>query len=150
MLSCQWEILPRVLPGHTTFSQPGDADYDQAIRTEYNAAIDALVHSGAKLVEWVRCPHLSQKVIQPSLDSGLRDSRDPARMDHLNSLIDEIMATRADTVRVVDLGSWVDQRIDDAAMRPDGSHFDDRIDTGVGQAFGSRVLNAWSAWRLGH
>jgi len=149
VLSCQWEIIPRVLPGHTTFSQPGDPDYDEAIRSEYLTAIDALLRSGAKLVEWVRCPHLSQQVAPPSLDAGLRDSRDPARMDHLNSLIGQIAATRPETVRVVDLGSWVDQRVDDARMRPDGSHFDDKIDTGIGQAFGSRVLNVWSAWRLG-
>ena len=44
-------------------------------------------------------------------------------MDHLNAIVRSI-ADERDDVTVVDLPSWVDPRVDDAVIRPDGSHYE--------------------------
>jgi hypothetical protein len=49
-------------------------------------------------------------------------------MDRLDAIIGEVAAARS-SVEVVPFGAWVDRRIDDAALRPDGSHFEFRSNT---------------------
>jgi hypothetical protein len=54
-------------------------------------------------------------------------------MDHINEIVRGI-ADERDDVTVVDLPSWVEPRVDDAVLRPDGSHYEWSTDTGVAAA----------------
>jgi hypothetical protein len=150
VMSCQWELLGRRLPGRDDVLTIGDPTFDDRIRAEMLAATDALHGAGAALVEWVSCPHLSQKVGVKDLDDASLRSRDPARVERLNQLIREVAAARPDWVAIVDLGAWVDQRVDDKALRSDGSHFEHDRDTGVAQVFGTGILDGWTAWDAAH
>ncbi len=147
VMSCQWELVGRRLSGQSGIVTIGEPAYDELIRSEFLAATDSLLGAGARFVEWVTCPHLSRSVGTGDLDPGLRASRDPARVDRQNALIREAAAARPNTVAVLDLASWVDQRTDDKRLRPDGSHYEHAKDTGVAEAFGSRLVDAWNAWR---
>lgn len=146
IMTCQWELVDRQLPGSRRSVSIGDPAYDDLIRSEYGAATDALLANGTRMVEWVTCPYLSTRVGVSGLDPGLRASRARERVDRLNALIREVAASRARSVVVLDFDNWVNERVDNAKLRPDGSHFEHDRDTGVSKAFGTRLVGAWSAW----
>ncbi|MET0460590.1 MAG: acyltransferase [Ilumatobacteraceae bacterium] len=141
VMSCQWELLPVALPGTDVVRAPDDAEYDAFVRAAYVAAADRLRASGFERVLWVLCPHQSLTVTPDDLTEEFREARDPARVDHLNALVRGIADTR-DDVTVVDLPSWVDPRVDDADIRPDGSHYEWERDTGVSTALAGLVDEA--------
>jgi hypothetical protein len=55
-----------------------------------------------------------------------------------NAILDELAADGA--IRLLDLASWVAPRVDDATLRPDGSHFAFDAGTGVGIEL-TRLIN---------
>ncbi len=144
VMSCQWENVDRRYEGGE-WVHVGDPNFDDLVRAEYTTAIDVLHSAGVPLVLWVRCPYFSQSVGVDELGEGFRESREPARTDRLNSIIDEVAAARSD-VEVLDLATWVNERVDDATIRPDGSHFERTVDTGAGEVFTRLVLDAYESW----
>jgi hypothetical protein len=146
VMSCQWETIDRLYPSGGRWQHLGDSAFDALVRREYLAAADALLKAGAPLVVWVTCPHFSQRVGTKKLPAHSLESRDPARVDRLNEIVREVAAERPDRIRVLEWGQWVDQRIDDARLRPDGSHFEWKKDTGVGKEWGRRLLATWRDW----
>ena len=68
------------------------------------------------------------------LGAAVRRQPRPRRVDRLNAIIDAIAADRAD-VDVLPLGDWIAGQIDDATIRPDGSHFEYRGHNPAADAF---------------
>ena len=66
----------------------------------------------------------------PSISDELLASRDPARVTVRNG-DRRRPRRRGPRRRVLDLATWVAPRRDDAALRPDGSHYEYDDDTGV-------------------
>ena len=52
------------------------------------------------------------------------------RVDLVNGIVAELAEVRDDVV-LIDLATWVNGRVDDATLRPDGSHYEFEVDTGV-------------------
>ena len=80
------------------------------------------------------CPYLSSSVGVDGLSPRFRDSRDPARVDRLNAIITAMANERPD-VDVLPFNEWVNERVDDAAIRPDGSHYEHRYPNPAADAF---------------
>ena len=51
------------------------------------------------------------------------------------------LASTLDFVRVLDLERTVGARIDDATLRPDGSHFEYEVDTGIADAVSHAIVD---------
>ncbi len=141
VMSCQWELVAQRLPGDDSLRAPGDRVFDRYVVDAMHELVDGLRAAGAERVLWVRCPRLSGRVGIEHLNAVMLESRVPARVDRWNRLIDHIDQTR-DDVAVLDLASWVDQRVDDAALRPDGEHYEFVKDTGVATEFTRLVAAA--------
>ncbi|MET0143692.1 MAG: acyltransferase [Ilumatobacteraceae bacterium] len=142
VMSCQWELLPSAIPGVAGGTrQPDDPDYEAFVRERFERAIDRLRAGGLQRVLWVLCPHQSLSVGIDNVSAEFRDGRDPRRVDHLNELVAEIAAER-DDVTTVDLPSWVNPRVDDSAIRQDGSHYVWERDTGVSAVLATLVAAA--------
>jgi len=103
------------------------------VRSAYDAEVTNLRKAGTDRVLWIRCPYLARTVGVTGLEAKYLESRDPARVDRINQLIAELDAAR-DDVDVVDLASWMEPRLEDATLRPDGSHYAFATDTGIAAA----------------
>ena len=122
-MSGLWDVLDRQLPGDEVWRHPGDTEFDQLLRREMSAAVDALAADGA-LVVWLTHPAIR------SLDRGKVPSEpfpewDPARMRRLNELVFELEALHPWQVRVIDLAGYMRTLPGgelDPAYRPDGVH----------------------------
>jgi hypothetical protein len=130
VMSCQWELVRQTLPGDTVARAPGDPVFDAYLIAAMTNMVDVLRDAGAEEVLWVRCPRMSTTVGIAHLDAGLLESRLPERVERWNQLIADLDLAR-DDVRVLDLAAWVDARVDDATIRPDGEHYEYTTDTGV-------------------
>ena len=135
LVSCQWELLAQPLPGAGDERYVlGDLAFDDYVRARYEDVADRLAGAGVDRVLWMSCPYLSATVGLDGLSPWFVDSRDPARVDRLNTIIASVAAARPD-VEVLAFSDWVNQRIDDAAIRPDGSHFEYRGHNPAADAF---------------
>ena len=135
LISCQWELLAQPLPGAGDERYVlGDLAFDDYVRARYEDIADGLTGAGVDRVLWMSCPYLSATVGLDGLSPWFVDSRDPARVDRLNTIIASVAAARPD-VEVLAFSDWVNQRIDDAAIRPDGSHFEYRGHNPAADAF---------------
>ncbi len=139
VISCQWELLSQRLPGETGLRTPGDPVFDAYVHDHYRDVARRLKAAGAKQVLWARCPRLSTNVRPDDLPEDLLLSRDPARVAAIDAVVDRLAAEGE--LQTLDLASWVDARIDDAALRPDGAHFEWQHDTGVAAEL-TRLINA--------
>ena len=81
---------------------------------------------------------MSEAVRPADLSAELLASRAPERMAALDAIVDRLAVE--DGVQVLDLASWVAPRLDDAALRPDGAHFDWDHDSGVAAEL-TRLIN---------
>ena len=104
------------------------------MRLRYEDVANRLTAAGVDRILWVTCPYLSTSVGVDGLAPRFVDSRDPARVDRLNAIITAMADERAD-VDVLAFSEWVNERIDDAAVRPDGSHFEYRGHNPAADAF---------------
>jgi len=121
VLSCQWELLPVTVAGST--SRPvGTAEADAVITTAVRAATDTLLDSGVETVVWMTCPEF-QAGLDPNLSPESEESRQPARVAALNRIIRTLPSTYPGRVALLDLHAWMQPRVDDATLRPDGAHF---------------------------
>ena len=126
MVSCQWELLAQPLPGRGDKRYViGQPDFDAYVRLRYEDVANRLTAAGVRRILWVTCPYLSPNVGVDALSASLVDSRDPARVDRLNAIITAMAASRSD-VDVLAFDEWMNERIDDAVIRPDGSHYEYR------------------------
>ena len=135
MISCQWELLAQQLPGrgdeHYVIGHP---TFDSYVRMRYEDAANRLTAAGVDLILWMTCPYLSSSIGVDGLSPPFRDSRDPSRVDRLNAIITALADERAD-VDVLPFSEWVNERVDDAAIRPDGSHYEHRGNNPAADAF---------------
>jgi hypothetical protein len=120
-----WDTADRLFAGESTWRAIGDKAYEAMLRGQIEAHTDLMASRGAKVV-WVISPY-----IQPGIDQG-RPGPWPEgshkRMDRLNALIREVVATRPDRAQVLDLQQWMRSRPQgelDWNERPDGVHFSD-------------------------
>ena len=135
MISCQWELLAQPLPGHGDgYFVIGHPAFDRYVRTRYEEVADRLTAAGVDRILWLSCPYLSSSVGVDGLSPRFRDSRDPARVDRLNAIITAMANERPD-VDVLSFNEWVNERVDDAAIRPDGSHYEHRYPNPAADAF---------------
>ena len=141
VMSCQWELVAQRLPGEDVERVIGDPVFDAYLLAGLGQVVDGLRAAGAERVLWVRCPRLSLVNGTSFLDGALLSSRDPARVDRWNQLLAELDLARAD-VGVLDLATWVDARVDDATVRPDGEHYAYVENTGVAAELSRLVADA--------
>jgi peptidoglycan/LPS O-acetylase OafA/YrhL len=131
VVSCQWELLDRSIPG-VGRRHVGEPEMDERIVGEYRIATQVLLDHGVDTVAWATCPYMSPTVGVPS-DAATRRSREPARTDALNAIIRQLPDLTDGAVTLLDLAAWVDPRRDDAALRPDGAHFEWEQPTGLSE-----------------
>jgi peptidoglycan/LPS O-acetylase OafA/YrhL len=135
MLSCQWELVAQPLPGRGDDQYViGDPAFDAYVRLRYEEVANRLIAAGVGRILWTTCPYLSSTVGLDGLSQPFVASRNPERVDRLNAIIEAIAADRAD-VDILPLSDWVNARVDDAAIRPDGSHFEYRGHNPAADAF---------------
>jgi hypothetical protein len=135
MLSCQWELVAQPLPGRGDDHYViGDPAFDAYVRLRYEEVANRLIAAGVGRILWTTCPYLSSTVGLDGLSQPFVASRNPERVDRLNAIIEAIAADRAD-VDMLPLSAWVNARVDDAAIRPDGSHFEYRGHNPAADAF---------------
>ncbi|MDO8362723.1 MAG: acyltransferase [Actinomycetota bacterium] len=121
VMSCQWELVERQVPGHGSIAV-GDPALDAIIADAYRAAMQRLLNDGVRHVVWVLCPEYSQTQGWPT-DPTMQRSRDPRRVVALNAITTSVAAEFEGSVAVLDLYRWMQGRTDDATLRPDGAHF---------------------------
>jgi peptidoglycan/LPS O-acetylase OafA/YrhL len=129
-----WDTADRQLPGESTWQHIGEPRFDSILRANITADIDLLSSQGAT-VAWVLSPY-----IRPGLDRGpeLWPEGDHKRMDRLNGIIREVVATRWDRAVTVDLQSYMRSRSQgelDWGERPDGNHFSDNASYAMAQTW---------------
>jgi hypothetical protein len=135
MISCQWELLAQPLPGSGDEHHViGDPAFDGYVRMRYEDVANQLTAAGVDHILWMTCPYLSSSIGVDGLAPSFRDSRDPARIDRLNAIITALADERTD-VDVLPFSDWVNERVDDAAIRPDGSHYEHRGHNPAADAF---------------
>jgi peptidoglycan/LPS O-acetylase OafA/YrhL len=139
--SCQWELVERTLPDGTLTGTITDPVVAAHVRAEFERVADALVGRGVDSVLWVRCVPLSRAVVPDGLSTMFAASRDPARVEALNTVIDEVAASRP-TVVAVPLDDLLEGRVDDPVLRPDGSHFEFDTDVGIAGPIGELLVCA--------
>jgi hypothetical protein len=61
-------------------------------------------------------------------------SRNPELIDRLNAIVAEV-AESLDHVDVLPFADWVNERRDDPALRPDGSHYEFKMHNPAADAF---------------
>ena len=139
MISCQWELLAQPLPGAGDEQYViGDPAFDGYVRLRYEDVADRLTGAGVDRILWMTCPYLSSTVGLDGLSPRFVDSRDPARVDRLNAIIDSDRRRPTPTSTCWRSATGSTQRIDDAAIRPDGSHFEYRGHNPAADAFVGR------------
>jgi hypothetical protein len=126
MLTCQWELLDQRLPPDAgddgSVRRISEAIVDDYVLARFVELVDRLERVGVERVLWVRCPHFSAR-LGGDAPAELRASRTDERVDALNAVIERLAVARP-SVTVLPLDAWVNERVDDATIRPDGAHFE--------------------------
>ncbi|WP_162942318.1 acyltransferase family protein [Desertimonas flava] len=124
LISCQWELVAQPIPGAGDETRViGDPVVDAYIYAAYDHVADRLAAAGVGRVLWMRCPYMSQTVGWDGLSDEFRASRHPQRVDRLNAIVQSLADAR-DDVDVLAFDAWMNDHVDDASLRPDGSHYD--------------------------
>ena len=139
MISCQWELLAQPLPDRgDELYVIGQPAFDRYVRLRFEDVANRLRDAGVDRILWMTCPYLSSSVGVDGLATRFRDSRDPVRVDRLNAIITAIADGRPD-VDALTFSAWMNDHVDDAAIRPDGSHYDYRSPNPAADAFVASV-----------
>jgi hypothetical protein len=134
MISCQWELLPQTIDGTDHEVTIGDPEMDRYIRAQYERIADRLAEAGVERVLWTTCPYMSMETGFDTLSPRFAASRNRERIDRLNAIITEVADSR-DGVDVLPFADWVNERRDDPALRPDGSHYEFKAHNPAADAF---------------
>ncbi len=141
-----WDATDRRWPDDPAWRAPGDPIEDERIRSEYTEAVELLTRTGIPLV-WLDHPPVFAndpavgQVVFPQLF-------DPARMERLDEIQDEIVADRAGvrTVRVQPfLDAWPGG-VEDPTLRPDGMHIRGEGALPLIDWLGPQILDAY--WEM--
>lgn len=140
LMSGVWEVTDRRLPGDNRFRHLGDPLMDRYVLAEFLSAVDLLGSDGAS-VALILQPH-----IESGRDKGLAGlpESDPARMDRLNEILEQVAEMRPDVVTLVDIREWMATQPggeDGAELRPDGVHFDDDSSKRLASWLGPRLTD---------
>ena len=91
-------------------------------------------------------PHFASWADDGRADAVTRQM-DPARTDRFNQLLGEVAAQRPDTVRLIDLATFVEPRVEDPALRVDGVHIGiDPFNQLSADWFGPELQRVWETW----
>lgn len=149
LVSAVWHTPDVLLPGASKWSAIGEPEVDAFIHDELLQAVDVLSSSGA-LVVLVTWPQFATSTETGRSEAKVRQW-EPARMARYNQLLAQVAAERPDTARVIDLATWMGQRWDDRAMRPDGTHFlGPTFQQVSGEWFGPELDRIWQEWWQTH
>ncbi len=140
--ACQFELLDRTIPGEHRRRTVGDPVFDEYVARAYQTAIAGMLGAGVETVVWVACPYFSRTVGFDELPRRYRASRDQDRVDALNAIIDRSVAVFPGRACIAHFDEWMNERTDDAALRPDGSHFEWASPSPAGLAFDAAVVAA--------
>jgi peptidoglycan/LPS O-acetylase OafA/YrhL len=125
LLTGAWDILDREVDGHLV--KFGTAEYDSSFLQQLDAATSLLGSTGAKVVV-LTTPFFSR----PELvgETGRQwPEYDPWRVDRINSLYRDFLATHPGRYRIVDLNKFVSPQgkfadeLNGQQIRGDGVHF---------------------------
>lgn len=132
-----WDVAERRLEGEDRWLNIGDEDYSEFLYSELETATDLALEEGLVVV-WLTSPRIRASGHE-SLSTDAES--DPARMDALNGMVQEIVAQR-DDVGVVDLAEWVGSLPvdEDERLRPDGVHFEADTTREVAEWLGPEIL----------
>ena len=145
LMASVWEVPDALLPGANSFSSVGDPVVDDFVRNEFLQAVDVLSSRGAMVV-LVTAPHFASWADDGRADAVTRQL-DPARTDRFNQLLGEVAAQRPDTVRLIDLATFVEPRVEDPALRVDGVHIGiDPFNQLSADWFGPELQRVWETW----
>ena len=122
VMSCQWDVLAHDVPG-VGQQIVGQLEIDRAIHDAYTERADQLLAAGVGQVSWVLCPPMSNVTGDQALPEIVA-SRDPQRVNALNTIIRSVVDEHPGHMHVLDLATWMTGKVDDASIRPDGVHFE--------------------------
>ena len=117
-----WEVRTRRLRPTGRARGLGDPYLDAELRAEIEKAIAGFEANGTAVV-WLTSPRVA--VRRDEVQPAERAASDPKRMARLNEIIAEVAARHPETVRIVDLGGYLQRWPGgelDPALRPDGVH----------------------------
>jgi peptidoglycan/LPS O-acetylase OafA/YrhL len=120
-----WDVCDRKLPGDDQWRAPGDPILDGYLRKELLSASDILLSDGAMVI-WLTHPDIEQRELGGKVPEKPFPESNPARMDRLNELIQELEKLRPGRLKVVDLAKHMRDLPGgelDPTYRPDGTHF---------------------------
>ncbi|MBI5089409.1 MAG: acyltransferase family protein [Actinobacteria bacterium] len=139
LMTTSWDVLDRRWDGGPDQS-PLDAGYAQRVATDFAAITASLLEAGATEVVWVREP-----IPNVFWWSSGQAQEDPARHAVLYGVMDDVAASSAGRVTVVDLPAWVAQHgmADDHEARPDGVHWSPEAAARIAREFlGEQLIRA--------
>jgi peptidoglycan/LPS O-acetylase OafA/YrhL len=138
VISCQWELIARKLPGEDHKRDISDPVFQDHVYAEYLRVAHALVAVGVDTILWGVCAPMSEEVLPRNYPAAFRASRDADRQRALADVVARVAANDP-AVDVVDLGQLVSGRIDDPVLRPDGNHFEFEADVGIAAEFNELI-----------
>ncbi len=118
VMTSTWDIIDQRWDGDELLT-PSDPEYRRRLVAAYTQLVDDLTAAGAARVAFVVEP-----VPNVWWNNTTEGESDPNRHQVLAEVYQEIAASHPDTVRIIDLASWVsDNGLDaDRDARPDGIH----------------------------
>jgi peptidoglycan/LPS O-acetylase OafA/YrhL len=147
VLTGPWDVADHQLPGDDAWVAPGDAVYDEYLHDQFQAATDLLSARGA-MVLWLSSPIIDsgrQMTNRPA--DGFPES-DPERMERLNELILEIVASDP----YAELGDYAGRLRTypggelDSTLRPDGIHLANDQSHLIGDWLGPETIALYERW----
>lgn len=116
-----WEVKDARPLGRESFSVIGtDARHDAFIEARLREGLDAL--ASTPLIVILTSPYVEPGRVNGRPPARQQPSGDPARMDRLNEIIQEVAADYPN-VAIADLAAWINASPEDHLLRPDGVHF---------------------------
>jgi len=135
-----WDVSDRIIPGDLKWRSIGDPVYDRWLRGQISDAIDTMTAQGASVV-WLTHPH-----IQDGLETGAKGpfpEENPARMDELNQMVREVVATKP-RAQILDLRGHM-RTLPEGEMsladRPDGIHWAKPAALALAPWLGTSLIN---------
>ncbi len=139
VMTSTWDIIDQRWDGDDLLT-PSDSEYRARLVAAYTQLVDDLIAAGAARVAFVVEP-----VPNVWWNNTTEGESDPRRHQVLAEVYHEIAASHPDTVRVIDLASWVsDNDLDaDRDARPDGVHLTPEVAALVANRFlGEQLITA--------